>query len=180
MIPHDIPSLISLIKHSTSRLPHITTPPQTTSLPTLEKVASKLGGEYQTQDSLESSKQTCHHRDLVEYEEGFVPVLTKGRGQEEPVAQSRRAGTRAEPHRMWDTGESWGRGVPAALSMFSHRSASSSSAPSRSCWSVASSASPAVGGVAWDKTRRQFFICSTSSRWPRKAADMASCSHWRL
>ena len=34
--------------------------------------------------------------------------------------------------------------------------------------------------MGWDSTRRQFFICSTSSRWPRKAADMASCSHWRL
>lgn len=70
-------------------------------------------------------------------------------------------------------------GLPAALSMFSHRSASSSRAPSRSCWSLAISASPAVGGVGWDSTRRQLFICSTSSRWPRKAADMASCSHWR-
>ena len=73
-----------------------------------------------------------------------------------------------------------GLAVPAALSMFSHRSASSSRAPSRSCWSAASSASPAEEGVGWDSTRRQFFICSTSSRWPRKAADMASCSHWRL
>lgn len=56
-----------------------------------------------------------------------------------------------------------------------HRSFAAPGAPSRSpAGQRPVPSAPAEEGVGWDSTWRQFFICSTSSRWPRKAAaDMA-------